>query len=102
MLKNNKDDIIEIIFKNREKEIFISKDRQREVIGNSVIDFTDIISSINDENTINKLYAYEEQINLINAEYIKIFYKQRILRCNKVIKMKLINNTYNEIYIIKK
>ncbi len=86
-MKNDKDDIIEIIFKSREKEIFISKDMQRKIIGESVIDFTDIILCIKDKNIIKKLYAYEEQINLINAEYIKRFYKQRILRCNKVIKI---------------
>ena len=78
-MKNDKDGISDILFKKREEEIFINRKEQEYIIGEKLIDLTDIIVLTNDKNLINNLYKYEEQNNLISAEYIEIFYKQRIL-----------------------
>lgn len=76
---NNEEYILNILFKKRQEEIFINRKEQEKIIGEKLIDLTDIILLTNDENLINNLYKYEEQSNLINAEYIEVFYKQRVL-----------------------
>ena len=71
--------IIETLFKEREEKIFISKERQKEILGEEMLRMHNIIELINDNNIASQLLKYEEQCNALNAEYSKIFYKQRFL-----------------------
>lgn len=73
------EEIIEILFKKREENIFISKEQEKEILGEEIIQISDITKLICDDNIISQLLKYEEQCNALNSEYIQIFYKQRFL-----------------------
>lgn len=75
------ENIVEKLFKTREENIFINTDKQKEILGEEIIKLNNITNLIDDENIVSQLLKYENQCNLINAEYNEIFYKQRFFGC---------------------
>ena len=73
------EEIIEILFKKREENIFISKEQEKEILGEETTKISNITQLIFDNNIISQLLKYEEQCNTLNGEYLKRFYKQRFL-----------------------
>ena len=82
------EEIIEILFKKREENIFISKEQEKEILGEETTKISNITKLIFDNNIISQLLKYEEQCNTLNGEYLKRFYKQRFLWCYENIKIK--------------
>lgn len=76
LLKNEKEKTFNILFAQREQEICLSNEQKQKILGEKRVHLDEIIKKIDDDELKEKLEKHEEQNNILNAEYIRLFYLQ--------------------------